>query len=78
MAEDFLIAGGLHHAVDSEWSAGQPKPTAAAPAPVQVMPVTTPTPASQAPPDYKRDWMPEVPKVADEVSPYMKDEEPIY
>ena len=45
VAEALLIAGGLHNAVDSEWSAGkpeQPKPTA--PAPVQVMSTPTPTP----------------------------------
>ena len=41
VAEALLIAGGLHNAVDSEWSAGksdQPKPTTTAPAPVQVPP----------------------------------------
>ena len=88
VAEALLIAGGLHSAVDSEWSAGkpdQPKPTATAPAPVQVMPTPTPAPQAPAPipqatpapkPASSRDgWMPEVPKDADdeEPSPYMKD-----
>ena len=74
-----LIAGGLHHAVDTEWSAGQLKPMAA---PVQVMPtpVTIPQAAPTPPkPANPRDgWMPEIPKVTDEteVSPYMKDEDP--
>ena len=82
VAEDLLIAGGLHSAVDSEWSAGQPKPTATAPV-SQVtptpQPVTTPAPIPQAAPPKPaspRDgWMPEVPKVADEdePSPWMKD-----
>ena len=91
VAEALLIAGGLHSAVDSEWSAGKPeqsKPTAAAP--VQVTPtpkpVTTAAPApvpqaAPAPPKpaSPRDgWMPEVPKVTDDsdVSPW--DREPVY
>lgn len=53
VAEAMLIAGGLHSAVDSEWSAGQTKPTATAPAPVQVpltpKPVTTAAPQAPAP-----------------------------
>ena len=70
VAEALLIAGGLHNAVDNEWSAGksdQPKPTA--PAPIQAAP-TPPKPANP-----RDGWMPEVPKVTDdeEVSPYMKD-----
>lgn len=92
VVEALFIAGGLHSAVDSEWSAGksdQPKPTAAAPV-SQVTPtpkpVTTAAPApipqaAPAPPKpaFPRDgWMPEVPKVTDdtEVSPYLKDDVP--
>jgi len=77
VAEALFIAGGLHKAVDNEWNAGQTKPTATAP--VEVMPVSTPTPqAAPMPPKpvSPRDgWMPEIPKVADddEPSPYMKD-----
>jgi hypothetical protein len=89
VAEDPLIAGGLHKAVDSEWSAGKPdQPTATAPVQVMPAPKPEPTPAPQAPapvpqeapappkPVSPRDgWMPEVPKVTDddEPSPYMKD-----
>jgi hypothetical protein len=63
VAEALLIAGGLHNAVDTEWSAGksdQPTPVTTAPIP-QAAPTT--------PPDYKRDWMPEV-------TPSTKDEDP--
>jgi hypothetical protein len=90
VAEALLIAGGLHSAVDNEWSTGQLKPTAAAP--VRVMPtlvtVTTPTPQAPAPflqvaptlpkPASLRDGqMPEVPTVTKggEDDPYL--EEPI-
>ena len=90
VAEALLIDGGLHSAVDSEWSAGQTKPTATAPVQVMPAPVTTPTPAPLAPapiplappapkPVSPRDgWMPEIPKVTDdtEVSPYLKDDVP--
>jgi hypothetical protein len=88
VAEAMLIAGGLHNAVDSEWNAGQPKPTATAPLQVMPTPVTTPTPAPLAPApipqatpmppkpaSFRDGQMPEVPKVADddEPSPYMVD-----
>lgn len=49
VAEALLIAGGLHSAVDSEWSAGKSeptKPTATAPAPVQVPAAPKPEPTS--------------------------------
>lgn len=87
VAENLLIAGGLHKAVDTEWSTempGRPEPTETAP--VSQVPLTSepvsepePEPISTEPPapvDYKRDWMPEVRKVNDnsEVSPYLKDE----
>ena len=78
VAEALLIAGGLHSAVDSEWSAGkpeQPKPTATAPAPVQVMPTPVTTPMPPKPASPRDGCMPEVPKVADddEPSPWSKD-----
>lgn len=92
VAEALLIAGGLHHAVDSEWSAGkpdQPKPAAAASVQVMPTPVTTPAPQASAPilqvapappkPASLRDGqMPEVPKVTKgtESDPYLDEEIP--
>jgi len=86
MAEALLIVGGLHSAVDSEWSAGKTKPTATAPvhqippmpkpaptpAPMAPAPIPQATPAPPKPASLRDGWMPEV----TEVSPYMDEEPP--
>lgn len=88
VAEALLIAGGLHNAVDSEWSAGkvgEPKPVAMVP--VQVLPtlkpVLTPAPQEAAsishavpslpkPATPRGGLMPEIP----EINPNLEEEPP--